>query len=159
MGSWPSGNFRTFAKRTQETAEEKTQERFLDRNNQDNPNKQNHRNNGHQERKRGPKNTVAVANKSKKFSKFIKFEDIENMHCIWHPQGNHTTGDCRIFLDRYTRKGNNGNKKEDDQKKGEDNIEDKGFQQSKGVVAVIFAEILGSRSKHQDKLTLWTIME
>jgi hypothetical protein len=26
-------------------------------------------------------------------------------------------GDCRIFLDRYTRKGNKGNKKEDDQKK------------------------------------------
>jgi hypothetical protein len=43
-------------------------------------------------------------------------------------------------------------------KKGEDNIEDKGFQQSKGTVAVIFARILGSRSKHQDKLALRTIM-
>jgi hypothetical protein len=51
--------------------------------------------------------------KSKKFSKFKKFEDVENMHCIWHPQGNHITGDCRIFLDRYIRKGNNGDKKED----------------------------------------------
>jgi hypothetical protein len=62
-----------------------------------------------------------VADKSKKFSKFKKFEDIENMHCIWHPQGNHTTGDCHIFLDRYTRKGNNRDKKEDNQKKDEDN--------------------------------------
>jgi hypothetical protein len=99
-----------------------------------------------------------VADKSNRFSKFRKFEDIENMHCIWHPQRNHTTGDCRIFLDRYTRKGNKGDKKEDDQKKGEDNIEDKGFQQLKGIVAVIFARILGSRRKHQDKLALRTIM-
>jgi hypothetical protein len=58
-----------------------------------------------------------VANKSKEFSKFKKFEDNENMHCIWHPQGNHVTGDCHIFLDRYARKGNNGDKKEDNQKK------------------------------------------
>jgi hypothetical protein len=99
-----------------------------------------------------------MADKSKKFSKFRKFKDIENMHCIWHPQGNHTTGDCCIFLDRYTRKGNKGDKKEDDHKKEEDNIEDKEFQQSKGIVAVIFARILGSRSKHQDKLALRTII-
>jgi hypothetical protein len=99
-----------------------------------------------------------VADKSKKFSKFKKFEDIETLHCIWHPQGNHTMGDYRIFLDRYTRKGNKRDEKEDDQKKGEDNIEDKGFQQSKGTVAVIFAGISSSRSKHQDKLALRTIM-
>jgi hypothetical protein len=99
-----------------------------------------------------------VFDKSKKFSKFKKFEDIENMHCIWHTQGNHTTRDCHIFLDRYTRKGNNGDKKEDNQKKDEDNLGDKGFQQSKGTVVVIFAGILGSRSKHQDKLALRTIM-
>jgi hypothetical protein len=85
------------------TAEEKTRERFPDRNNRDNLDRQNHRNNGHQDRKRGLDNTVAMADKSKKFSKFKKFEDIENMHCIWHPQGNHITGDCRIFLDKYTR--------------------------------------------------------
>jgi hypothetical protein len=48
------------------TADEKTRERFPDRNNRDNPNMQNHRNNGHQDRKRGPDNTVAMANKSKK---------------------------------------------------------------------------------------------
>jgi hypothetical protein len=52
-----------------------------------------------------------VAGKLKKFSKFKKFEDIKNMHYIWHPQGNHTIGDCRIILDRYTRKGNNKDKK------------------------------------------------
>jgi hypothetical protein len=99
------------------TAEEKTQERFLDRNNRDNPDRQNHRNNGHQERKCGPNNTIAVADKLKNFSKFRKFEDIENMHCIWHPQGNHTTGDYRIFLDPYTRKGNKGTRKKTTRKK------------------------------------------
>ena len=42
------------------TAEEKTQERFPDRNNRDNLENQNHRNIRHQERKHGPDNTVAV---------------------------------------------------------------------------------------------------
>jgi hypothetical protein len=32
------------------------------------------------------------------------------------------------------------------------------FQQSKGIVAVIFLGVLGSRSKHQDKLALRSIM-
>jgi hypothetical protein len=45
-----------------------------------------------------------MADKTKKFSRFKRFEDIENMHCIWHPQGNHTMGDYRIFIDRYARK-------------------------------------------------------
>jgi hypothetical protein len=81
------------------TVEEKTRERFLDRNNRDNPDRQNHRNNGHQDRKRGPDNTVAVADKAKKFSKPRKIEDIENIHYIWHPNGNHMTGDYCIFID------------------------------------------------------------
>jgi hypothetical protein len=34
------------------------------------------------------------------------------------------------------------------------NQEDKGFQKSKRTVAVIFAGVSGSRSKHQDKLAL-----
>jgi hypothetical protein len=59
-----------------------------------------------------------------------------------------------IFLDRYTRKGNNGDKKEDNQKKDENNLGDKGFQQSKGIVAVMFARLPSSNSKHQDKLAL-----
>jgi hypothetical protein len=64
-----------------------------------------------------------MADKTKKFSRFKRFEDIENMHCIWHPQGNHTMGDYRIFIDRYAKK----EKQEDNRKKDEDNIEDKGF--------------------------------
>jgi hypothetical protein len=47
-----------------------------------------------------------------------------------------------------------GTRKKTTRKKGEDNIEDKGFQQSKGTITVIFDGILGSRSKHQDKLAL-----
>jgi hypothetical protein len=80
------------------------------------------------------------------------------MHCIWHPQGNRTTGDCRIFIDRYVRKEKNKDKQEDNKKKDEDNTEDKGFQQLKGTVAVIFFGVLGSRSKYQDKLALHSIM-
>jgi hypothetical protein len=49
------------------TIEEKTRERFLDRNNQDNPDRQNHRNNGHQDRKRGLDNTIVVADKQRNF--------------------------------------------------------------------------------------------
>jgi hypothetical protein len=89
-------------------AEEKTRERFPDRNNRENNRDNSDRRNfskiGHPDRKCGPNNTVVMADKTKKFSKFRRFEDIENMHCIWHPQGNHTTGDCQIFIDRYARK-------------------------------------------------------
>ena len=99
------------------TAEEKTQERFPDRNNRDNLDKQNHQNNRHQERKRGPDNTVAMADKSKKFYKPRRYDDIENMHCILHPNGKHTSGNCYTFKDRYTRKDSKENTKEDNQKK------------------------------------------
>jgi hypothetical protein len=95
------------------TPEEKTREIFPYRNNWDNPNRQNHRNNRHQDRKHGPDNTVAVVDKAKNFSKPRKFDDIKNMHCIWHPNENHMTGDCRTFIDRYTIKGNNEERKED----------------------------------------------
>jgi hypothetical protein len=143
-------------------AKEKTKERFLDRNNRennrDNSDRRNFPNVGHSDRKHGPDNTIAMADKTKKFSRLGRFEDIENMHYIWHPQGNHTTGDCRIFIDRYARKGKNKDKQEDNRKKDEDNTEDKGFQQPKGMVAVIFSRIPGSRSKHQDKLALHKIM-
>jgi hypothetical protein len=80
---------------------------------------------GYSDRKREPDNTIAMANKTKKFSRFRRFEDIENMHSIWHPQGNHTTRDCRIFIDWYARKGKNKDKQEDNGKNDEDNIEDK----------------------------------
>ena len=39
------------------------------------------------------------------------------MHCIWHPKGNHTIGNCYTFNDRYIRKDSKGNTKEDNQKK------------------------------------------
>jgi hypothetical protein len=55
-------------------AKEKTRERFLDRNNQENNrdslDRRNFSNNGHQDRKRGPDSTVAMADRTKKFSKF-----------------------------------------------------------------------------------------
>jgi hypothetical protein len=70
------------------------------------------------------------------------------MHCIWHPQGNHTTGDYRIFIDQYARK-EKKKKEEDNKKKDEDNTENKGFQQPKGIVAVIFSRVPSSRGKHK----------
>jgi hypothetical protein len=66
-------------------AEEKMRERFSDRNNQennkDNSDRRNFSNIGHPDRKRGPNNTFAMADKTF-FSKFRRFKDIENMHCI-----------------------------------------------------------------------------
>jgi hypothetical protein len=70
---------------------------------------------------------VAVAYKAKKFSKPRKFEDLKNMPCIWHPGNSHTTGDCRFFIEQYTRKDNKGDKKEDHQKKDDDDQRDKEF--------------------------------
>ena len=99
------------------TVEEKTRERFLNKNNQDNSDKRNHRNIRHQERKHGPDNIMAMADKSRKFSKPRGYDDIENMHCILHPKGNHTTRNCYTFNERYTRKDNKVNTKEDNQKK------------------------------------------
>ena len=67
------------------TAEEKTRERFLDRSNRDNPDRQIPRNSRHRERKRGPDNTVAMADKSKKFTKPRRYDDIENIFCPCTP--------------------------------------------------------------------------
>jgi hypothetical protein len=67
-------------------AEENMRKRFLDRNNRennrDNSDRRNFPNIGHPDRKRTPNNTVTIADKTKKFSKFRRFEDIENIHCI-----------------------------------------------------------------------------
>jgi hypothetical protein len=52
----------------------------------------------------------------------------------------------------------NKDKQENNKKKDEDNTEDKRFQQPKGTVVVIFSGVPGSRSKHQDKLALRSIM-
>jgi hypothetical protein len=82
MESWLNDNFKIFANKNQRE------------NNRDNSGRRNFPNMRHPDRKRGPDNTVAMADKIKRISKFRRFEDIKNMHCIWHPQGNHTTGDC-----------------------------------------------------------------
>jgi hypothetical protein len=50
----------------------------------------------------------------------------------------------------------NKDKQEDNKKKNEDNTKDKGFQQPKGTVTIIFSRVLGC--KHQDKLALRSIM-
>jgi hypothetical protein len=59
-------------------AEEKMRERFLDKNNRennrDNSDRRNFPNMGHPDRKRRPDNTVTMANKTKKFSKFRRFK-------------------------------------------------------------------------------------
>jgi hypothetical protein len=60
---------------------------------------------------------VTVADKAKKFSKPRKFEDLENMPCIWHLGSSHVTGDYRFLIERYTRKDNKGDRKENHQKK------------------------------------------
>ena len=98
-----------------------------------------------------------MADNSKKFTKPRRYDDIENIRCPLHPNGMHTIRNCYTFNERYTRKDSKGNNKEDNQKKG-DNLEDKGFQKSRGIVAVIFAGVPDSRSKHQEKLVLRTIM-
>jgi hypothetical protein len=58
--------------------ENKMRERFPDRNNRennrDNSDRRNFSNNGHQDRKHGPDNTVAMADKMKKFLRFRRFE-------------------------------------------------------------------------------------
>jgi hypothetical protein len=86
MESWLSGSFKIFAKKNPRNneefrravekmimAEEKMKERFLDRNNQknnrDNSDRRNFPNVGHSDRKRGPDNTIAMADKTKKILK------------------------------------------------------------------------------------------
>jgi hypothetical protein len=70
-------------------AEEKTMESFSNKNqrenNRDNSGRRNFPNMRHPDRKHGPDNIVAMADKIKRISKFRRFEDIKNMHCIWHP--------------------------------------------------------------------------
>lgn len=81
------------------------------------------------------------------------------MHCIWHPYGNHTTGQCKIYIDRgYSRKKRSEEKKNEDQNKQPEDQEDGGFPKTKGIVAVIISGEPGSRSKCQDKLALRSIM-
>jgi hypothetical protein len=91
--------FKRAVKKTIAT-EERKKERYPDQDNQDNLTRRNNQNNGHN-KKHGPDNMVAMADKNKKFfkpKKFEKFEELENMPCIWHPGSWHTTGECHFFL-------------------------------------------------------------
>jgi hypothetical protein len=140
--------------------QKKERERYLDQDNRDNSNRRNNQNNGHN-KKHAPDNMVATADKNKKFFKNKrpeKPEELESMPCIWHLGSRHTTRECYFFFKRYMRIDNKSNGKEDDQKKEEGDQGDNGFQNPKGTVAVIFSGVLGSRSKHQNKQALRTIM-
>jgi hypothetical protein len=68
-------------------------------------------------------------------------------------------GECQNFKN-YTRKSDStkGKGKEDDNNKDQEDQGDKGFQKSKGVVNVLFARVLSSKSKQQEKLALQSIM-
>jgi hypothetical protein len=89
-------------------AEEKMKERFPDRNNRennrDNSDRRKFPNMGHSDRKRGPDNTIFMADKMKKFSRFRTFEDIKNMHCIW---GNRTVQIIRAQVQKQVPKYSN----------------------------------------------------
>lgn len=139
--------------------EEQAWERFPD-NHSGNRQSHNDRNNqsGQQNRKRRPDNTVASVDKSKRYGKPKKFEDLEDIPCTCHPNGSHTAGDCRVFkYQGYARKNDQGKGKKDDPKDKEDQG-DKGFQRPKGTVAIFFAGIPSSKSKWQDKLALSEIL-
>jgi hypothetical protein len=100
---------------------------------------------------------LASIDKPKKSFKPRRCKDLENLPCPWHPNGSHTAGECRNFKN-YTRKDDKAKGKEDDNKKDGEDQGDKGFQQSKGIVLVIFAGFPRSKNKRQDKLTLRDIM-
>jgi hypothetical protein len=91
---------------------------------------------------------VASADKSKKSSKPRHFEDMENLPCPWHLNSSHMAGDCQSFKN-YTRKNDlaKGKGKLDDNNKDQEDLGDKGFQKSKGVVNIIFAGVPTSKSK------------
>jgi hypothetical protein len=91
-------------------AEERTKVRFGDgRGNQGNYDDYGG-NQSNQNRKRRPNNMVTSADKGKK-NKPRKFQDLENLPCLWHPNSNHTTADCRNFKN-YTRKNDNSKGKD-----------------------------------------------
>jgi hypothetical protein len=58
-----------------------------------------------------------MADKSKKFSKPRRYDDIENICCPLHPNGKHTIGNCYTFNERYTRKDSKGTIKKTIRKK------------------------------------------
>ena len=120
-------------------SEEQTRERFP-RGQQDNKNYYPWSNQGGQSsRKRGPNNTLASMDRSKKSNKNNKkFEDLKNLPCPFHKNAKHTVAECRQLQELgFYGKSNKGKGKADSNKDGDDNV-DPSFQQSKGQITVIF---------------------
>jgi len=137
-------------------SEERTHERFP-LGQQDNRNYDPRGNQGGQSnRKRGPDNTLASMDRSKKSNKNNKkFDDLKNLPCPFHKNTKHTTAECRQLqeLGLYS-KSNKGKGKDDNNKDGDDNA-DPGFQQPKGQIVVIFVNY---HLFNSGKLALWDIM-
>jgi hypothetical protein len=115
---------------------------------------------GQSSRKRGPDNTLASMDKSKKSNKNNKkFEDLKNLSRPFHKGAKHTAGECRQLqeLGWYGKNKGKGQGKDNNDKDGDSNP-DLGFQRSKGQIAVIFARVPSSSHKRTKKLALWDIM-
>ena len=83
---------------------------------------------GQSARKRGPNNTLAFMDRSKKSNKNNKkFEDLKNLPCPFHKNAKHTVAECRQLQELgFYAKSNKGKGNEDNNKDGDDNA-DPGF--------------------------------
>ena len=84
---------------------------------------------GQSAKKRGPDNTLASMDRSKKSNKNNKkLKDLKNLPCPFHKNAKHTVAECRQLqeLGFYTQR-NNGKGKADNNKDKDDNT-DPGFQ-------------------------------
>ena len=84
---------------------------------------------GQSDRKRGPDNTLASMDRSKKSNKNNKkFEDLNNLPCPFHKNSKHMAAECRQLQELgFYGKSNKGKGKADNNKNGDDNP-DPGFQ-------------------------------
>ena len=83
---------------------------------------------GQSTRKRGPDNTLASMDRSKKFNKNNKkFEDFKNLFCPFHKNAKHMTTECRQLQELgFYAKTNKGKGITENNKDGDDNA-DPGF--------------------------------
>ena len=84
---------------------------------------------GHSARNKGPDNTLASMDRSKKSNKNNKkFEDLKNLPCPFHKNAKHMAAECRQLQELgFYAKSNKGKGKADNNKDGDDNT-DLGFQ-------------------------------
>ena len=84
---------------------------------------------GQSNRKRGPDNTLASMDRSKKSNKNNKkFEDLKNLPYPFHKNAKHTSAECRQLQELgFNNKSNKGKGKADNNKDGDNNA-DPGFQ-------------------------------